>query len=1114
MAREPDRVCPGEDDRRFAEAAVEGGFLTREQLEECEDSLRRLLQAGEESSLARLAVERGFISQVQADELTKELLPTDVPRRVGNYEVIAQVGKGGMGAVYKAKHITLNSYAAVKFLPPELAGDSKYLERFEREAELAAQLTTPYTVRTFDVGEAQGVRFILMEYVAGENLANLLKRRGKLPVKEALSIIHDVGDALREAHEIGIVHRDIKPANILITRRGVPRLSDLGVAKNIASGDQGLTLTGFVLGTPSYMSPEQAQGLPDIDGRSDIYSLGATLYRMVVGNMPFKGETPVSVMHKIATKPVPDPLSRNPQLPREIGAVICKMMAKEREVRYQTVGELMRDIEAVRAGEHTGLLYEDTVGLLWWDKTTRPKPLESTRRRTGVLAVLVVLALVGGGYLAARAKGYDALRLVTRWREGIGGGVPGQVEGAATTVTTEESTAEVQEGAEEISEQPPGTLRPGPEVMAENVEEVAAVQPSAEAKETLPREAPGPTALAGTRPKRDGQRLAEAVAAVTEGDERALRLVRGALATTTDEETRILLAKLEQLVMARRETMAARKEAGRLLNNMGTTHRVDYTIAESKSEQLEKRLRELNAPMMTPEGLDEMTVEFNGIESAFKRVACETFDAMYPGIEQELAGQDFARGLVRLCRAREKLGSCRRIEELAARHDPDGTYQGIARLLSVAPPEGEDYSSSQDAAQACKAMDEAIRLLESVKGDAAAQGKVLSLKSLALRWRAAGRNAEGKPLQALADACLGLALGGTSRDLEKVMDEAVARSVEELGRALADGRENSLRFMERAGRVLGGEDFAVARERLSTAIARTEYARPFMADPSLTRAWFQNVGAFQPVGMVRIPQGEFPLGVNHAGLAALRPSNAPQHMVALSGCFIDMYEVTNQEFQKFVDAGGYHDPVWWEQVEGVDRDSFTDATGRPGPAFWGDGHFADGEEDLPVVGVSWYEAAAYARWIGKRLPTEAQWECAALGVAPARGQGTFGKQRFPWGESYATGVANLRDNGLRKRTPVGSRPGDRSPLGCLDMGGNVREWTCSAYERYPGSECEDNSFDSGMISVRGACWYDSFVWADVTLRRAVAKGTRDPRTGFRCAWSAPDSEWEEQGAGF
>ena len=273
-----------------------------------------------------------------------------------------------------------------------------------------------------------------------------------------------------------------------------------------------------------------------------------------------------------------------------------------------------------------------------------------------------------------------------------------------------------------------------------------------------------------------------------------------------------------------------------------------------------------------------------------------------------------------------------------------------------------------------------------------------------------------------------------------------------------------------------------------------------MRDAALLGAWSKAVAPFEPPGMAAVPAGVYSLGVKHEGLVTLAPSSSPEHPRKMKAFFLDAYEVTNEEFEQFVDDGGYADGRWWADADGAARKSFTDSTGKPGPRFWRDGRCPQGGEKLPVVGVSFYEAAAYARWSGKRLPAEAEWECAALGVPPEQGQTTFGKRAFPWGESYVQGDANLRETKVGKPEAGGTHKKDLSASGCFDMTGNVREWTRSTYDPYPGTKCRDKQFGKGMASVRGASFEDSFIGASPATRRSVDRAARDERMGFRCAW--------------
>ena len=577
-------------------------------------------------------------------------------------------------------------------------------------------------IQSIDVDEEDGYHYFAMEYVQGPTVDDLLQKTPILKEDFCLDIICQTARAIQAAEKLSIVHFDIKPSNIMITRDRVAKLADFGLARRV---DQSATRAkqALVFGTPEYMSPEQALGKPDVDSRSDIYSLGATFYRMVVGDLPFKGQTPLSVMHKIATETVPDPLTQMPELSPEVGAVICKMMAKQREHRYQSMGDVINHLEALRAGQQTGLEYKKTTSLLWADSvsaTGLTTPIRLPRRRVKILI------------------------------------------GAAT----------------------------------------AAV----------------------------------------------LLLVLG----------------------------------------------IALFWPDSRS---------------SPQATDE--------------------------------------------------------PEHAA-PSQDGTRSPTVEDVVSMPP------SELDAEQ------------------------------------------------------------GAASATDEVLPAGIRRP------------ENALE------------------------------------------------------GMTRIPAGRFPLGLRYSGLVTLTPPCAPEHRVVLDAFAVDVHEVTNAEYQKFVDGGGYTRDACWIDSKGVDRGAFMDATGAAAPAFWRHGRHPKGQGRLPVVGVSWYEAAAYARWAGKTLPTEAQWECAALALMPPDESGQFSKQAFPWGKTYRPRYANLKDAGKNQIRPVGSFPNDESPAGCRDMVGNVREWTASEFDPYPGSEQTHKEFGKGLAVVRGAAYIDSMIDAKVTTRRPRSRHTRDAVTGFRC----------------
>ncbi|HET9530285.1 MAG TPA: serine/threonine-protein kinase, partial [Blastocatellia bacterium] len=288
-----------------------------------------------------------------------------------HYKLVAKIGQGGMGAVYKAEHVRITRPSAIKILNPEYSGNPEFVARFGREAELASRINHPNAVGIYDVGEEEdGLVYIAMEYVDGELLSKILKREGPLSLDRVVNITRQVAEALDAAHELDIVHRDLKPDNIMICQRRGKRdwvkVVDFGIAKRAhhGVGYQNLTRKGLILGTPEYMAPEQLLREP-LDIRSDIYSLGLVVYRMLTGKLPFDGPTPQSRMIKKLTEPPIGLKSARPSLriSPQVEAVIMKALATDRKTRFPTSIEFAAALEnaaqsnavyAVLAGEEDG----------------------------------------------------------------------------------------------------------------------------------------------------------------------------------------------------------------------------------------------------------------------------------------------------------------------------------------------------------------------------------------------------------------------------------------------------------------------------------------------------------------------------------------------------------------------------------------------------------------------------------------------------------------------------------------------------------------------------------------------------------------------------------------
>ncbi len=264
--------------------------------------------------------------------------------RVGHYEIVSELGRGGMGVVYKGYEPALTRYVAIKELSPALAHDAMLVERFLREARSMASLNDPHIIQIYFIGQENEQPFFVMEFVDGESLSGLLKREGRLTVGDAMKILHQSAQGLSVAHDRGVIHRDIKPANLMLSQRGQVKIADFGIALANHDFNSKLTGTGEFVGTPGYLSPEVCLGKA-VDQRSDIFALGIVLFEMLTGRTPFSDESPLKLMLDVVQSDIPDVRELNDSVDTEVARILGKMLAKDPADRYQSTHELIADLE-------------------------------------------------------------------------------------------------------------------------------------------------------------------------------------------------------------------------------------------------------------------------------------------------------------------------------------------------------------------------------------------------------------------------------------------------------------------------------------------------------------------------------------------------------------------------------------------------------------------------------------------------------------------------------------------------------------------------------------------------------------------------------------------------
>ena len=390
-------------DTEVGRVVVEKNLATADEVAECLVEQKRLSADNRHRSLAGILVDKGVVTTRQLERVVESLEAIRPAQQIPGYQILSKLGAGAMATVFKARQMSLDRLVAIKVLPKRFSENPEYVERFYKEGKAAAKLNHANIVQAFDVGESGGYHYFVMEYVEGHTVYDELAGGKVFSEAEALKITIEIAEALAHSHERGLIHRDIKPKNIMITTGGVAKLADMGLARLAEDTQAAQAEAGKAYGTPYYISPEQIRGEMDIDFRADIYGLGATLYHMVTGKVPFEADTPVAVMNKHLKEPLIPPDHINTSLSVGLAEVVEVMMAKQRSNRYASTTDLLVDLKSVARGEPPLQVHRmlDTHSLSALAQEEQPAPeTPSPSADTRNVLIYILLALLAASIIA------------------------------------------------------------------------------------------------------------------------------------------------------------------------------------------------------------------------------------------------------------------------------------------------------------------------------------------------------------------------------------------------------------------------------------------------------------------------------------------------------------------------------------------------------------------------------------------------------------------------------------------------------------------------------------------------------------------------------------------
>lgn len=1009
---------------------------------------------GQEMTLADLRQQMGLGDGVKLDGAGTGSAVNKL-RKIGGmkkrYSVVREIARGGMGKVIEVEDNDLRRSVALKVLRKEMLDRKDLVERFLEEAQITGQLEHPNIVPVHEIGvDGRGNLYFTMKLVEGEDLSSILKRMRKgdpgadkaYPVARLVDIFIKICEGIAFAHSKGVIHRDLKPANVMVGRFGEVQIMDWGVAKIVGrkedthdrmvvsdrqQDDANRTMAGSILGTPSYMSPEQARGEVNYMGpTSDIFSLGVILYELLALKTPWTAQTSAQVLDQVKNfnPEPPSKMSPDRKIPPELEQLALKCIEKMPHKRIQTVQELVDNLRSWQEGRTLAAVEYSMAQLLakWF-----------SRNKVAVLTTMAVLAaLVIGVVVTANVARQDRLN---KGRESLAAADRALVDARAALAREDYDTAfSLGSEARTAASAAKKDLEDDPK--AAEIETEAAIVANTAQQQKKSREDEI------RRKERDAEKLKELEGALVEA-RRILGVARQqdttaqdpAVSNETFNDAKSAFIKAQSIDPENAEAKLALAEIADWLKNYETRRRQEADLRGLRA-LVDDAGRKLSAAKAIRTDSDEsyqqagksfmeaIAVCDSALAVAVAGIEGDTLRAKARGFKAD-ASLEFARRAMALMRyevADLMLNSAAGTGLLAK--EVEATRVQLAKVVQE---QSKFRTLVKDAERAANAREWV--LAQAHLQNAIAEARNSPFADDIERARLA-RSLELARLEGLrVDDQRAKASGDMLRVLAQYDDLCVLlKDPDYLSRAEMLRDELKLRIGKTLIAETEGAEDAVAAELLEKALLHvTDKQDLATINTRLTEIKLRLAMARVSDRFVLLPRGSYVVGSNRDG------DNNPQRTIDQNEfLFIDKYLVTNGEYRQFVDAGGYNQPELWHEHARPLLSQFVDSTGRPGPALWAKGGYDPSLDKYPVTGLCWYEACAYAKWAGKRLPTAAEWEIA--GGAAAAGQPAAGDYPFGTRDSApAAGVLEPRE--------VGTTEWDQSSLGVRDLGCNVSEWT-------------------------------------------------------------------------